>query len=75
MKPVSVESLPDALQREIAKRAPTRTYLRNAIIVTEGDDTDTLYVLLAGRAKVLSNYCLADNTRRLGAEFAGRMAT
>jgi CRP/FNR family cyclic AMP-dependent transcriptional regulator len=52
MKPTSVEVLPDALLQEIAQRAPSRTYLRNAIILTEGDESDTLYVLLAGRAKV-----------------------
>jgi CRP/FNR family cyclic AMP-dependent transcriptional regulator len=52
MKPATVEVLPDALLAEIAQRAPSRTYLRNAIILTEGDDSDTLYVLLAGRAKV-----------------------
>jgi CRP/FNR family cyclic AMP-dependent transcriptional regulator len=52
MKPATVEVLPEALLAEIAQRAPSRTFLRNAIIVTEGDDADTLYVLLAGRAKV-----------------------
>jgi CRP/FNR family cyclic AMP-dependent transcriptional regulator len=52
MKAATVEVLPDALLAEIAQRAPSRTYLRNAIILTEGDDSDTLYVLLAGRAKV-----------------------
>jgi CRP/FNR family cyclic AMP-dependent transcriptional regulator len=52
MKAAAVEVLPDALLGEIAQRAPTRTFLRNAIILTEGDDTDTLYVLLSGRAKV-----------------------
>ena len=52
MKASSVEALPEALLAEIARRAPTRTFLRNAIILTEGDDSDTLYVLLSGRAKV-----------------------
>jgi len=52
MKPVTLEVLPEALLAEIAQRAPSRTYLRNAIILTEGDESDTLYVLLAGRAKV-----------------------
>ena len=52
MKPASVEALPDALLAKIAQRAPSRTFLRNAIILSEGDDSDTLYVLLAGRAKV-----------------------
>lgn len=52
MKPANVEVLPETLLDQIAQRAPSRTYLRNAIIVSEGDDTDTLYVLLSGRAKV-----------------------
>ena len=52
MKAASVEALPEALLGEIAQRAPTRTFLRNAIILSEGDDSDTLYVILSGRAKV-----------------------
>lgn len=52
MKASSVEALPEALLAKIAQRAPSRTFLRNAIIVTEGDESDTLYVILAGRAKV-----------------------
>jgi len=52
MRPTSVEVLPEALLAEIAQRAPSRTFLRNAIILTEGDESDTLYVLLAGRAKI-----------------------
>jgi len=52
MKAASVEALPEALLGEIEQRAPTRTFLRNAIILSEGDDSDTLYVLLSGRAKV-----------------------
>jgi CRP/FNR family cyclic AMP-dependent transcriptional regulator len=52
MKASSVEALPDTLLAQIAQRAPSRTYLRNSIILSEGDESDTLYVLLAGRAKV-----------------------
>ena len=52
MKASSIEALPETLLAQIAQRAPSRTYLRNAIILTEGDESDTLYVLLAGRAKV-----------------------
>jgi CRP/FNR family cyclic AMP-dependent transcriptional regulator len=52
MKASSMEALPEALLAQLAQRAPTRTFLRNAIIVTEGDESDTLYVLLSGRAKV-----------------------
>jgi CRP/FNR family transcriptional regulator, cyclic AMP receptor protein len=52
MKPATVEALPESLLDQIAQRAPSRTYLRNAIILSEGDETDTLFVLLSGRAKV-----------------------
>jgi CRP/FNR family transcriptional regulator, cyclic AMP receptor protein len=52
MKATSVEALPETLLAQFAQYAPSRTYLRNAIILSEGDDTDTLFVLLAGRAKV-----------------------
>ena len=57
MKASSMEALPEALLAQVAQRAPSRTFLRNAIIVTEGDESDTLYVLLSGRAKVY----VADN--------------
>jgi len=52
MKATSVEALPESLLAQFAQHAPSRTYLRNAIILTEGDDSNTLYVLLSGRAKV-----------------------
>jgi CRP/FNR family transcriptional regulator, cyclic AMP receptor protein len=52
MKATSVEALPETLLAQFARHAPSRTYLRNAIILSEGDDSDTLYVLLSGRAKV-----------------------
>jgi CRP/FNR family cyclic AMP-dependent transcriptional regulator len=52
MKATSVEALPEPLLAQIARRAPSRTFLRNAIILSEGDDSDTLFVLLSGRAKV-----------------------
>jgi CRP/FNR family cyclic AMP-dependent transcriptional regulator len=52
MKPATVEILPEALRAAIEQRALTRTFLRNAIIVSEGDESDALYLLLSGRAKV-----------------------
>ena len=51
MKPAPVEALPDALLGQIAKRSSVRSFPRHAVIVMEGDDTDTLYVLLAGRVR------------------------
>jgi CRP/FNR family transcriptional regulator, cyclic AMP receptor protein len=52
MNAASVEALPEALLQQVAQRAILRTYRRHAIIVSEGDDSDSLYVLVSGRAKV-----------------------
>jgi len=52
MNAASVEALPEALLQQVAQRAVLRTFHKNAIIVSEGDDSDSLYVLVSGRAKV-----------------------
>ena len=52
MKDRSVELLPQPLLDKIAGLATVRTFPKRAIIVTEGDDTDSLYVVLAGKARV-----------------------
>jgi CRP/FNR family cyclic AMP-dependent transcriptional regulator len=52
MNAESIEALPEPLLGQIAQRAVTRTFPKNAIIVTEGDESDSLYLLLVGRAKV-----------------------
>jgi CRP/FNR family cyclic AMP-dependent transcriptional regulator len=36
----------------MSQRAVTRAYPKNTIILHEGDDTDALYIILAGRVKV-----------------------
>ena len=46
------EGLPDAELRALAERTVTRSYARQAIIVSEGDDSDSLYLILSGRVKV-----------------------
>ena len=48
----TVEVLPKPLLDKIAEGATVRTYAKRAIIVTEGDDTDSLYVVLSGKARV-----------------------
>lgn len=40
---------------EIEKHANTRRYPRNAIILNEGDDSDSLYVILSGKVKIFLN--------------------
>jgi len=52
MKDRSTEVLPAKLLEEIGRVAATRAFAKNAIIVSEGDETDSLYVLLSGRVKV-----------------------
>ena len=52
MKDRSAEVLPPELREALGAIAATRTYAKNAIIVSEGDETDSLYVVLSGRVKV-----------------------
>lgn len=52
MKDRSTDVLPGKLLEDIAAVAATRVFARNAIIVSEGDETDSVYVLLSGRVKV-----------------------
>jgi len=37
---------------DISKLAATRTYPKNTIIISEGDDSDSLYAVLSGKVKV-----------------------
>ena len=52
MRDRSAEVLPPALLEAIAKGATVRVFPKNAIIVNEGDETDSLYVMLSGRARI-----------------------
>ena len=52
MKDRSAEVLPPGLLQAIGKGATTRVFPKNAIMVNEGDENDSLYVLLSGRARV-----------------------
>ena len=52
MRDRTVEVLPQALLDQIAAVATVRTFPKRAIIVTEGDETDSLYVVLSGKARV-----------------------
>jgi CRP/FNR family cyclic AMP-dependent transcriptional regulator len=44
--------------RALAERTVTRSYPKQAIIVNEGDESDSLYLILAGRVKIY----LSDDT-------------
>ena len=52
MKDRSHEILPKPLLEEIAAAAAVRAFPKHAVIVTESDSTDTIYVMLAGKARV-----------------------
>jgi CRP/FNR family cyclic AMP-dependent transcriptional regulator len=45
-------SLDESALHELAPRGATRSFAKNAVIINEGDQTDSLYILLSGRAKV-----------------------
>ena len=38
--------------RALAERAVTRSYAKQAIIVSEGDESDSLYMIMSGRVKI-----------------------
>ncbi len=52
MRASSVEVLPEPLLRKVTQDAPVRAYPKDTVIVAEGDDSDSLYILLAGGARV-----------------------
>ena len=44
--------LDEGALRELAPHGSTRNFPKNAVVVNEGDETNSLYVLLSGRVKV-----------------------
>lgn len=46
------EVLSEAELKTIGQRALTRAFPKNAVVVTEGDRTDSLYIVVSGRVKV-----------------------
>ncbi len=48
----SGETLTDAELKAISGHAVTRAFPKNAIVVNEGDRTDSLYIIVSGRVKV-----------------------
>jgi CRP/FNR family cyclic AMP-dependent transcriptional regulator len=49
------ETVSKALLEAISERGIKRTYAANAILITEGDTSDTLYIVLSGRLKVFAS--------------------
>ena len=48
----ALQALQDDLVRTLAEHGAVRHYPKGAIIITEGDPSDSLYVILSGRVKV-----------------------
>jgi CRP/FNR family cyclic AMP-dependent transcriptional regulator len=46
------QGVPDADLRALAERTATRSYPKQAILVNEGDESDSLYLVLSGRVKI-----------------------
>jgi CRP/FNR family cyclic AMP-dependent transcriptional regulator len=53
--PVTADVLDPGLLREIARQGGVRSYPAHAIVINEGDSSDTLFIVLSGRVKVYSN--------------------
>jgi CRP/FNR family cyclic AMP-dependent transcriptional regulator len=62
VKDRTVELLPKPLLDKIAAVATVRAFAKRAIIVTEGDDSDSLYVMISGKARV---FVADDNGREV----------
>ena len=56
------DRLPQHLLDAIAPRGLTRNFPAHAILINEGDGTDSLYILLSGRVKI---YASSDDGREL----------
>jgi len=50
----TLDVLDEGVLREIAARGGVKTYPSHAVLITEGDDSDSLYIILSGRVKVYS---------------------
>jgi CRP/FNR family cyclic AMP-dependent transcriptional regulator len=48
-------AIPDKLLAEIAKHGGTRSFPAHAILINEGDTSDSLYILLSGRVKAYAS--------------------
>ena len=58
----AADQLPAALLQAIAPRGSARAFAANAILINEGDTTDSLYIMLSGRVKV---YASSDDGREV----------
>ena len=49
---VQLKDIADPFVRELASLGRVRTYPKNSVFITEGDSSDTLFVVLKGKVKV-----------------------
>ena len=74
---VTADVLDLELLRAIARQGGVRSYPANAVLINEGDTSDTLFILLSGRVKVYSNSAdgkeIVITTHGLG-EYVGELA-
>jgi len=50
-----LSELPDKTLSELASHAKINSFPKNAFIITEGDETSSMYILLAGKVRVFSS--------------------
>lgn len=50
--PAQVNAIPDAFVRKLASLGRLRTYPKNTVFITEGDQSDSVFVVLTGKVKV-----------------------
>jgi CRP/FNR family cyclic AMP-dependent transcriptional regulator len=48
-------SLNDAELSELAMVAVKKTFLKNTVLLNEGDETDSLYIIFSGKVKAIIN--------------------
>jgi CRP/FNR family cyclic AMP-dependent transcriptional regulator len=60
--PAAEDALPPALLERLAGHGNVRAFPAHAILINEGDQTDSLYIVIGGRVKLYSS---ADNGREI----------
>ncbi len=49
--PAQLAAIDDAFVRDLATLGRVRSYPKNTVIITEGDSSDSLFVVLSGKVK------------------------
>jgi CRP/FNR family cyclic AMP-dependent transcriptional regulator len=75
--PAQLAAIPDAFVRELASLGRVRSYPKNTVFITEGDSSDSVFVILGGKVKAFvsdsEGHELILNTQSPG-EYVGEMA-